>query len=96
MPPGSPPRGGESARLRPPGDPPPPSFGTFDGVARGGKSGDDAGSDDAGIFDTEDFAGGVDASPDAELEVEIVRGPPLARAQRAGAARCDQRATQRI
>ena len=64
-------------------------------MARGGKSGDDTGSDDAGIFDTEDFAGGVDASPDAELEVEIVRGSPRARAARS-AALCDKRAALRI
>ena len=74
---GSPPRGGESEKLQAAG--PPATFGTFDTrkPGRDGGSGASTSSGEAtddGVFDT-DFAP-VDANPDAELEVEIVRPQP--------------------
>ena len=75
MPAGSPPRGGESERLRTAGQT--ATFGTFDGErkpARDGGSGasTSSGEADDGVFDTD--LGPSDDKPEAELEVEIVRG----------------------
>lgn len=83
MPGGSPPRGGESERLRTPAA----TYSTFDGgagkPARDGGSGasTSSGEADDGVFDSD--VPPLIASPDAELEVEIVRRPlGLARATR--------------
>ena len=88
MPPaGSPPRGSESEKLQ---AKPAATFGTFETrkPGRDGGSGASTSSGEAnddGVFDT-DFAP-VDANPDAELEVEIVR-PRRARACATRGATC--------